>query len=194
VGAIAALVSASGKIGFVGGMDIPLIRKFEAGYRAGAVKVRPDVKVLVTYAGATPDAFKNPSKGKELALSMYDRGVDIVMHASGSTGLGVFAAAREREKYAIGVDRDQWEEAPGRILTSMIKKVDQSLFSVMKEVKEDTFNSGVRWFGLKEGFVGYVLDDNNKSLIPSDVRKTVEELKAAIIEGAIVVPRTVEGH
>ncbi|MGH9887721.1 MAG: BMP family lipoprotein, partial [bacterium] len=114
VGAIAALAGGSKKVGFVGGMDVPLIHKFEAGYRAGVKAVCADCSVLVQYAGVTPEAFRNPGKGKELALSQYQQGVNVIYHASGSTGLGVFEAARQTGKYAIGVDADQYSEAPGR--------------------------------------------------------------------------------
>ena len=109
-------------------MDIPLIHKFEAGYRAGAHYVCPTCRVLVGYAGVTGDAFKNPAKGKELALAQYAAGADIIFHAAGTTGLGVFEAARETRPVAIGVDADQWDEAPGRVLTSMIKQVDVAVF------------------------------------------------------------------
>src|SRR5918997_2467035 len=124
VGALAALVGNSKRLGFVGGMDIPLIHKFEAGYRAGVEHVCADCTVVAQYAGATPEAFRNPGKGKELGLSQYQSGVNIIFHASGSTGLGVFQAARERGKLAIGVDADQYDPtAPRLILTSMVKGV-----------------------------------------------------------------------
>ena len=116
VGAIAAMTTKTNTIGFIGGMESPLIKKFQAGYQAGAKYVSPKVKVLIAYAGVTGDAFKNPAKGKELALSQYSQGADIIYHASGVTGLGVFEAAREMKKYVIGVDMDQWKEAPGFVL------------------------------------------------------------------------------
>ena len=122
VGALAALVGGSKKLGFVGGMDSPLIHKFEVGYRAGVRHVCPDCEVLVQYAGVTPDAFANPGRGKELALSQYQQGVNVIYHASGSTGLGVFEAARQLGRFAIGVDADQYAEAPGRVITSMVKR------------------------------------------------------------------------
>src|SRR4029453_17381251 len=125
VGALAALVGGSKKVGFVGGMDFPLIQKFEAGYKAGVKYVCPDCTVLSQYAGVTPEAFRNPGKGKELALSQYQQGVNIIYHASGSTGLGVFEAARQTGKYAIGVDADQSHKAPGGILTPMVQGVEQ---------------------------------------------------------------------
>ena len=130
-------------------MDIPLIRKFEAGYRAGALRVCPDCRVLVGYAGTSGDAFKNPQKGKELALAQYAQEADVIFHAAGSTGLGVFEAARERGRLAIGVDADQWDEAPGRLLTSMTKQVDVSVLEAIRAVKDDRWQGGVRVFGLK---------------------------------------------
>ncbi len=189
-GALAALTSKTGVIGFVGGMDSPLIRKFEAGYRAGAQTARPDVKVLVSYAGVTPDAFKNPTKGKELALSQYGKNADIIFHASGSTGLGVFEAAREKDKFAIGVDRDQYDDMPGHILTSMVKGVTTAVFETAQRVKGGTFAGGVQRFGLKEGGVDYVYDDRNKALISDDVHATVEAYRQKIIDGTIAVPAT----
>src|SRR3984893_18604021 len=128
VGALAALVGGSRKVGFVGGMDSPLIHKFEAGYRAGVKYVCSDCEVIVQYAGVTPEAFRNPGRGKELALSQHQQGVNVIYHASGSTGLGVFEAARALEKFGIGVDADQYAEAPGRVLTSMVKRVDNAVF------------------------------------------------------------------
>jgi basic membrane protein A len=190
VGAIAALKSKTGKIGFVGGMKIPLIKKFEAGYIAGASYVRPDVKVFVSYAGVTDNAFKNPSKGKELALTQYSKGADIIFHASGSTGLGVFEAARETDKLAIGVDSDQYAEAPGHILTSMIKDVDVAVLETIKSAMNNTFKGGVKTLGLAEGGISYVYDGNNKALIGEDIHARVEALKQKIISGEIVVPST----
>ncbi|HUP89011.1 MAG TPA: BMP family ABC transporter substrate-binding protein, partial [Longimicrobiales bacterium] len=190
VGALAALVSKSKKVGFVGGMDIPLIHKFEAGYKAGVKHVCPNCTVITHYAGVTPVAFANPGKGKELALSQYGSGVDIIFHASGSTGLGVFEAARQTNKFAIGVDADQYDEAPGRILTSMVKGVDAAVFDAIKRVKDGSFTGGVYSFGLKEGGVGYIYDEHNKSLIPDDVHTRVEALKQEIINGKIKVPGT----
>jgi basic membrane protein A len=190
VGAIAALVGNSKRVGFVGGMDIPLIHKFEAGYRAGVKAVCPDCTIVAQYAGVTPDAFANPTKGKELALSQYRTGVNIIFHASGSTGLGVFEAARQTNKLAIGVDADQYDEAPGFVLTSMIKGVDAVVFDAIKRVRDRTFVGGVYSFGLKEGGVGYVYDDRNRKMIPDSVHARVEELKQAIIDGRIKVPTT----
>ncbi len=190
VGALAALVGDSKKVGFIGGMDIGLIHKFEAGYRAGVMHVCPDCEVLVQYAGVTPEAFKNPGKGKELALSQYAQGVNVIFHASGSTGLGVFEAARTTGKLAIGVDADQYAEAPGHVLTSMVKGIDAAVFDAARAVQDGTFEGGVRVFGLAERGVGYVYDQNNAALIPDAVRNRLQELEADIIAGRIRVPST----
>lgn len=188
VGAMAALVSKTKEVGFVGGMDIPLIHKFEAGYRAGVRQVCPNCRVIAQYAGVTPEAFRNPGRGKELALSQYNQGVDVIFHASGSTGLGVFEAARATGKLAIGVDADQYSEAPGYVLTSMVKGVDNAVFDAIRGVSDGSFHGGIYWLGLKEGGVRYVYDQNNRALIPPAVQQRVEQLKAEIIAGRIQVP------
>ena len=188
VGALAALVGRSKRVGFVGGMDIPLIHKFEAGYRAGVRKVCPDCTVIAQYAGVTPEAFRNPGRGKELALSQYQQGVNVIYHASGSTGLGVFEAARQTGKLAIGVDADQYAEAPGHILTSMVKGVDAAVYDAIRRVKNHTFRGGIYQFGLKEQGVGYVYDEHNRALIPDSVRAKLEGLREEIIAGRIQVP------
>ena len=189
VGALSGWLTQSKKVGFVGGMQIPLIKKFEAGYVAGVKKADPAVTVDVKYAGVDGNAFKNPTKGKELALAIYGGGADIIYHASGSTGLGVFEAASEKGKLAIGVDSDQQAEMPGRVLTSMVKRVDVAVYDTIKDVNDGTFPGGqVRIFGLKEKGVDYVYDDKNKALIPDDVHAKVEALRAEIEAGTIVVP------
>jgi basic membrane protein A len=190
VGALAAMVGQSRRVGFVGGMDVPLIHKFEAGYRAGVRHICPDCTVIAQYAGVTPEAFRNPGRGKELALSQYQQGVNVIYHASGSTGLGVFEAARQTGKLAIGVDADQYAEAPGHILTSMVKGVDAAVYDAIRRVKEGTFRGGIFQFGLKEQGVGYVYDANNRALIPDTVRTKLEELRGEIIAGRIQVPST----
>ena len=190
VGALAALVGGSKKVGFVGGMDIPLIHKFEAGYRAGVLHVCPDCRVVAQYAGVTPEAFKNPGRGKELAVSQYQSGVNVIFHASGSTGLGVFEAARAAGKKAIGVDADQYNEAPGYVLTSMVKRVDEAVFDAVQLVQQGRFQGGVRVLGLKERGVDYVYDARNKALIPDAARARVELLRDSIIAGHIRVPST----
>jgi basic membrane protein A len=188
VGALAGLLSQSKTVGFVGGMEIPLIKKFEAGYRAGVEKAAPGTRVIVKYAGTTGSAFKDPTKGKELALSEYQQGADIIFHASGSTGLGVFEAAREMKRLAIGVDSDQWDEAPGVVVTSMVKRVDNAVYDCIREVSAGNWSGGVQVFGLAEDGVGWVDDARNRNMIPDHVRAAVDTLEAQIISGAIAVP------
>jgi basic membrane protein A len=189
VGALAGLMTKTNVLGFVGGMQSPLIKKFEVAYVAGVKQVNPKCDVLIGYAGITGEAFKNPSKGKEIALGQYSRNADIIYHASGVTGLGVFEAAREKHKLAIGVDSDQFHEAPGFVLTSMTKVVDNSVYEMIRSAKEGKFPAGtVQTFGLRSKGVDYVYDENNKSLIPDDVHTKVEAIRADIINGKISVP------
>lgn len=189
VGALAGLMTKTNVVGFIGGMESPLIKKFQAGYEAGVKYANPNAKVLVAYAGVTGEAFKNPAKGKELALSQYSQGADIIYHASGVTGLGVFEAAREMKKYAIGVDMNQWNEAPGYVLTSMVKKGNIAVYNIIKEWKRGMFNGGAaEVFGLADNGVDFVYDQNNKPLIPENVYNKVEALRQQIISGQIKVP------
>jgi basic membrane protein A len=188
VGAIAALVSKSHAVGFVGGMDIPLIQKFEAGYRAGVRFVCPGCRVLSTYAGTEPKAFSDPIAGKELALAQYAQGADVIFHASGKTGTGVFNAARATKKWAIGVDSDQYDEMPCCILTSMIKKVDVAVFETVRDLVEGRFHGGVREFGLAEDGVGFVYDEHNEDRIPGEVIDRLAEIRKGIVAGEIEVP------
>jgi basic membrane protein A len=187
VGAIAGLMTRTDRVGFVGGMDIPLIHKFEVGYREGAEYVNPDCDVVVAYAGSGPEAFHDPVKGKSLALSQFDRGADIIFQAAGSTGNGVIDAAQERGLFAIGVDANQNYMAPGHVLTSMVKRVDVSVYSIIKDVVEGTFRGGPHVYGLDVDGVGYALDQYNQDLIPRDVIERVEEIKQGIISGEIQV-------
>jgi basic membrane protein A and related proteins len=193
VGAAAALKSKTGQIGFVGGMKIPLIEKFQVGYIAGAKYVRPSIQVLSDYAGTTGEAFRDPVKGKELALSQYDQGADIIYHASGATGLGVFEAAVERQKLAIGVDADQSltvkPSERGQILTSMMKRVDVAVYETIKALVNGDYTPGVREFGLKENGVGYAVNQYNRARI-ADIIPRLETLKKDIIAGKIKVPAT----
>jgi len=188
VGAIAGLTSKSSSVGFVGGMDIPLIHKFEAGYRAGVTEVCPNCDVLSTYAGTEPKAFSDPIAGKELSLAQIARGADVIFHASGKTGTGVFNAAKAKGKWAIGVDSDQFEEMPCCVLTSMIKNVDVAVFDTVKDVTEKRFQSGVREFGLKERGVDYIYDDNNRDRITPEIIKRVNQLREDVVQGRIEVP------
>ena len=189
VGAIAGLMTKSNKVGFVGGMESPLIKKFQVSFEAGVKHVNQNCQILIGYAGVTGDAFKNPGKGKEIALGQYNDGVDIIYHASGVTGLGVFEAARETKKFAIGVDSDQNDEAPGYIITSMVKVVDVSVYEVIKQVKDGTFKGGrVETFGLETKGVDYAYTDKNKNMIPENVRTKVEFIRKEIIDGQITIP------
>jgi basic membrane protein A len=189
VGVLAGLYTKTGRIGFIGGMDIPLIHKFEAGYVAGAKYANPGVSVTVAYAGATPQAFADPAKGKELALLQYGRGVDVIYQAAGSTGNGVIEAAREVDREAIGVDSNQNYMAPGNVLTSMVKRVDNAVLMTIKSVVDGDFKGGLHEFGLAEDGVGYAMDEYNEDLITKEMLDKVEEAKAAIIAGTVKVPK-----
>ena len=187
-GALAGAMSKTGKIGFVGGMEVPLIKRFESGYRAGAVTTRPDIEVLAAYTGKWDD----PGKGKELALAQFGRGADIIFHASGSCGLGVIQAAKSKGEgyYAIGVDADQDYIAPGRVLTSMMKRVDNAVYSTCRSVVEGNFEPGDHVFGLKEGGVGLSPMKYTKQDVPDEVLRQIDMLKALIIRGELKPPKT----
>ena len=196
VGAAAALKTKSNIVGFVGGQQGQgLIEKFQAGYEAG-VKYIADrdgksIKVLVDYAGNTPDAFRNPAKGKELALKQIGQGADVIYHASGGTGAGVIATAADKKVYAIGVDSDQSLTAsPAEqkwILTSMLKRVDNAVQQTIGEYVNGTEKGGIKTFGLKEGGIDYAQNQYNKELL-GDIPTTLDELKQKIIDGEIKVP------
>jgi basic membrane protein A len=187
VGAIAALKSKTGRIGFVGGMESQLIRRFQAGYAAGARAVRPDIQVLSRYAGITGRAFNNPDRGYRLAMRLYRDGADVIYHASGVTGNGVFRAAKKMNRLAIGVDIDQSAQAPGHVLTSMTKHVDVAVFNSVQDCAAGRFVGGLATFGLKEKGVGFVYDENNKKLFTDDIYARVSELQAKIIAGEVKV-------
>jgi basic membrane protein A and related proteins len=188
VGAVAGLTSKTKHVGFVGGMDIPLIHKFEAGYRAGVKAVCDECQVHGAYAGTTPDAFRDPAKGKAIAHAQIAARSDVIFHASGSTGLGVFGAARDAHVFAIGVDADQWDEAPNTMLTSMTKQADVSVFDAIAAAKRGELASGMRVLGLKENGVDYVHDGPHAIGIAPDVKARVEALRADIIAGRVTVP------
>lgn len=188
VGVIAALKSKTGKIGFVGGMDSPIIRKFQAGYLAGASGARPGIRVLSKFAGITGRAFNDPQKGYLIATSMYGEGADIIYHASGATGDGVFRAAKKMNRLAIGVDIDQSAKAPGLVLTSMTKNIDAAVFESVRSSVQGNFSGGLKIFGLKENGVGFVYNDRNRKLIPAEIHDRVLALQAKIIAGELVVP------
>ena len=188
VGAAAGLLSKSGHVGFVGGMVGPLIRKFEVGYTAGVTAACPRCVVHIGYAGTTPDAFRDPAKGKALANAQIAAGSDVLYHASGSTGHGVFEAAASANVKAIGVDADQYAEMPGTVVTSMIKRGEVAVFEVVRSVVEHRFEGGMRTFGLAEDGVDWVHDGPHAASIPDDVKAKVAELRAAVIAHAITVP------
>ncbi|NLL44018.1 MAG: BMP family ABC transporter substrate-binding protein [Firmicutes bacterium] len=183
VGVLAGLMTETNTVGFVGGMEVPLIRKFEVGFVEGAKYANPDVEVLVNYAGA----FDDPGRGRELAVSQNERGADIVYHAAGGTGSGVIDAAAANGFYAIGVDSDQDHMAPGTVLTSMVKGVDMAVFEVIKAVADGTLEGGVWSFGIVDGGVGTSEFNYTKDLIPQSVFDAIEDAKAKIISGEIVV-------
>ena len=188
VGAVAGLLSKSKHVGFVGGMDIPLIHKFEAGYREGARAVSPGIVVHVAYAGSTPEAFRDPVKGKALAVSQISRGADVLYHAAGTTGHGVFEACRDMGALGIGVDSDQHDEMPGTVVTSMIKRGDVAVFDIIASVTRGEFQGGLRSFGLAEDGVGYVSEGPHGAGIPADVKARVAALRAAVARGELKVP------
>lgn len=191
VGAAAAMKSKTGKVGFVGGMKIPLIERFEAGFHAGVKTVNPKASVLVDYIGTTGDAFKNAPKGKELALKQYNAGADVIYHAAGASGIGVFEAAAARKKWVIGVDSDQAltakKEQQPLFITSMMKRVDVSVYETIKTFLAGKFEGGYRVFGLADGGVGYAINEYNKAIM-NEIGKALEDLKAKVIKGEIVVP------
>ena len=188
VGAIAALKTKTAKIGFVGGMNVPLLHSFEAGYVAGANAIKPKIEVMVDYAGVTPQAFSDPARGKELALAQYNKGVDVILAAAGATSLGILEAAKERKKFIIWVDANGNHLARGLVLTSMIKGVELSVYQTIQSVVEDNFSGGTKIYGLKEGGIQYIVDEDNRSLLSEDLLSRVEDLKTKIITGEIVVP------
>ena len=188
VGAIAGSLTRSKTVGFVGGMQIPLIRKFEAGYAAGVKHVCPDCRVLGAYAGSEPKAFADPPHGQELASAQYARGADIIYHAAGKTGDGVFAAARQRGARAIGVDSDQHHIAPCCIVTSMVKRVDLAILDLIEERVAGQWRPGMRELGLEDDFIAFVAEEKNRHLLPIEVVQKARNLRELIIAGKLVVP------
>lgn len=191
VGCAAGLKTKVNKVGFVGGMKIPLIEKFEAGFIAGVKYCNRKVQVFSDYAGTTGEAFRDPVKGKELASAQYDRGADIIYHASGGTGIGVFEAAVIKKRLAIGVDADQSlttkPDQRKQILTSMLKRVDVAVYEAIRSVVNGSYKGGIRGFGLKENGVGYAVNQYNKAMI-QDIVPRLEAVRKDIIAGKIVVP------
>src|SRR5215475_3514555 len=187
VGVLAALASKTGKIGFVGGMDIPLIRRFQCGFEQGIKYANPNAELIANMTGTTPAAWNDPGRGAELAKGQFDRGVDVVYAAAGNTGTGVLQAATDRGKYAIGVDSNQNYLHPGTMLTSMMKRVDLAAYQSFKAAQGGTWKGGLQVLGLKEGGVDWALDQYNEKLVTPEMKAKVEQAKADIISGKIVV-------
>jgi basic membrane protein A len=180
-------MSKSHHVGFVGGMTGPLIRKFEVGYEQGVKSACPECQIHAAYAGTTPDAFRDPAKGKALANAQIAAGSDVIYHASGSTGHGVFEAAADAQAFAIGVDADQYDEMPGTVVTSMIKRGDVAVFDIIKATIGGSFRGGMNVFGLKEAGLDYVHEGPHASQIPEHVKRKVEALRADVVENRIIV-------
>ena len=184
VGMIAAMASKSGTIGFVGGMDIPLIRKFQGGYEQGALHVNPNIEILANMTGTTPEAWNNPTKGAELTKAQIDGGADVVYQAAGGTGIGVLQAAADAGIYGIGVDTNQNWMHPGSMLTSMLKRLDLTIFAQAEKTAAGTFEPGIHFLGLADGMVGYAIEDGQ---VTADMQSAVEAATADIVSGAITV-------
>ena len=187
VGILAANHSASGTVGFVGGMDVPLIRKFACGYEQGVKYINANAQVYSNMAGTTPEAWSNPGKGAELARSQMDRGADVIFAAAGATGLGVLQAAADADKLSIGVDSNQNHLHPGSVLTSMLKRVDLAAYNVMTSALDGTWQPGVQNLGIREGGVGWSLDEHNAILINADDHRAIQAASDAILDGSLQV-------
>lgn len=188
VGALAAMASKTGKIGFVGGMDVPLIRRFQMGYEAGAKHANPKIKLVTNYIGVTSEAWNNPAKGKELALSQYGMGVDVIFAAAGASNNGIFDAAEDKKHFAIGVDSNQNWVKPGRILTSMLKRVDVAVRKTIQDGKDGKFTGGEVRYGLNNFGIDYAVDQYNQALLTPAMKRKVEDMRIEILSGKIKVP------
>src|SRR6476646_6485265 len=194
VGILAAKASKTGTIGFLGGMDIGLIHRFEKGYEEGAKSVNPNIRVIANYVGVTDGAWNNPGKGKELSLAQIGKGADVIFTAAGNSGLGAFDAVEQAgtqngraTHFVIGVDANQNMVKPGFVLTSMVKRVDNAVYSIIQDVVNGQFKTGFHVYGLNEDGVGYAMDENNKPLITQEMIDQVEAAKKKIISGQIKV-------
>jgi basic membrane protein A len=187
VGMAAAMASKTGKVGFVGGMDIPLIRRFACGYEQGVKFANPKAEVLANMTGTTPAAWNDPARGGELAKGQFDRGADVVYAAAGATGIGVYQAAKDRGKLAIGVDSNQNHLHPGTMLTSMVKRVDLAAYESFKAAAGGNWAAGMRVLGLAEGGVDWALDQHNAKLVSAEMKAKVEAAKADIVSGKLKV-------
>ncbi|MEO7412816.1 MAG: BMP family ABC transporter substrate-binding protein [Opitutaceae bacterium] len=186
-GMAAALASKTGKIGFVGGMDIPLIRKFVVGYTEGAKSVNPQIEIFQNMTGTTPAAWSDPTKGAELARSQFGRGADVIFHAAGATGIGVMQAAKDAGKLSIGCDSNQNYLHPGSVLTSAMKRVDVAVFKAFNDAKNGSWKAGQLVLGLAEDGVDYSLDEHNRKMITPEMETRLKQAKADIISGKLKV-------
>jgi basic membrane protein A len=187
VGALAALASKTGKVGFIGGMDIPLIRRFACGYVQGVKHVKASAEVFQNMTGTMPSAWNDPTKGAELARSQFDRGADIVYAAAGGTGTGVYQAAKDSGKMAIGVDSNQNHLHPGTMLTSMLKRVDVAAYETFKSAQDGSWKAGIQVLGLSEGGVGWALDEHNAAMVSDAMKSKIMEIEKGIKSGSIKV-------
>lgn len=185
VGMMAAMASETGTVGFIGGMDIPLIRKFACGYAQGVKAANPDATVIQNMTGTTPAAWNDPVKGGELTRAQISQGADVVYAAAGGTGVGVLQTAADEDILSIGVDSNQNYLHPGEVLTSMMKRVDNAVFAAMSDGAG--FETGIRVLGLAEEGVGYALDEFNAELVTEEMQAAVDAAKAQIIAGEITV-------
>ena len=188
-GALAAMMSKSDVIGYVGGAESPLIQKFEVGYVQGAKYVKPDIKVIVVYVGGT-NAFNDPTSAKARTEAIISQGADVIYHAAGASGKGVFQAAKEKGVYAIGVDSNQDGLAEGIILTSMLKRVDTAVFNIINETKDDKFEGKIYEYGMKEGGVGLTDFKFTREKIGEENIKKLEEIQKKIADGEIEIKST----
>ncbi|MDX1821863.1 MAG: BMP family ABC transporter substrate-binding protein [Paracoccaceae bacterium] len=186
VGMLAAMASKSGTVGFIGGMDVPLIRHFACGYAQGAKAVNPEINIVANMTGTTPAAWNDPVKGGELTKAQISQGADVVYAAAGGTGVGVLQAAADANILSIGVDSNQNYLHPGKVLTSMLKRVDNAVYDVF-QAGVDGFEPGVHVMGLGNDGVGYALDENNASLITDEMKTAVDDARQKIINGEIEV-------
>lgn len=187
VGFIAAKLTKRDHIGFIGGMDIPLIHNFKMGYMQGAKYVNPGITIESAMVGETPEAWSNPTKAYNLAMTQFDAGADIIFAAAGGSGLGVLKAANETGKFAIGVDTNQNGLFPGHVLTSMVKRVDMVVYDTLKQTRENTWSPGIKYLGIKEGALDYAVDENNRNLITEALIEEVANAKEKIVNGLITV-------
>ena len=194
-GALAGLVTKTKRVGFIGGMESSVIKKFETGFIKGVHAINPDIQVITGYIGMTGSAFANPAKGRELALGQYGRGADIIYQAAGASGLGVIEAARERKAFVICTDRDQQQEAPGVVLSSMTKAVDRAVLKTVENVLDGTFKGGtIALFGLADRYTDYVYNEKNASLVGTKNHDQLESIRKKIVDGEIVVDETTAGQ